>query len=637
MKRSAICAIDVMAAYQPSKLDVPVRCRYSAPNTNDESDITMGRRKSPQPDPALVEQMRREGAQRDIETLRRKLHLDGSCRYTHQLSLLNRVAWMDNLAVAYRTVGDLENMRSCCRQVIRWVHLEPEKFRVLCEKERRILATHFRNAHYLLAPDSFIHFLICMECNFAPEMQFYSNRKMVLEDWAKQMEQLEFGELDILGLSAPPRTGKSGLETLFMLWVAGRHPEKSILFATHTNAMAVKMQQDFYSMATDPKRGYDKVFPGLQIEKSAEYLWLDFQPKQCPNNYKTVYFRGIDGNMAGVLEASHLIVVDDLIKNIEEALNPTRLDNAWQKYSTDISQRRTDNSVKELHIATRWSIHDVLTRLEEENEGNPRAKFIKVPGLNEKGKSNFNFPYRPMTTEHFEKLRNRMDEVSFECIIQQNPIERDGLVFTRDSLSYYEGELPEGNPDEVVFAADIAFGGGDFLSMPVAYVYGFDAYIHDVVHSDKTKETTRPVVAECIRRNGCQRGYMEANNGGSEYAEKIDTMLRELGYRCHIESRRAPTNKAKLTRILDAQSEIKALITDGSGYRLHFLSPAARRNKPMYEAYMKHLCNFNQSAKFVGKQKDDAADATSMLVSEVLNRKNISGTVSFMSRRALAL
>lgn len=598
----------------------------------------MGRKpKILQVDDTLVDQLRREKAEKDIEELRKKLHLDENKGYAGHIALYNHTLWMDNLASAYQVIGDTEKMKWCCYQTIDFVNRHGSHYKDYDNKKRHLIDQHFRNAHFLLAPHSFIHFLKCMECNYAPEMQFYSNRKMVLDDWAREMERLEFGELDILGLSAPPRTGKSGLETLFMLWVAGRHPDKSILFTTHTNAMAVKLQQDFYTMATDPKREYGRIFPGLEIEKNAEYLWIDFLPKNRPNNYKTVYFRGIDGNMAGVLEASHLIVVDDLIKNIEEATNPVRLDNAWQKYGTDISQRRTDNSVKELHIATRWSIRDVLTRLEEENEGNPRAEFIRVPGLNEKGESNFNFKYRPMTTEHFEKLRNKMDEVSFECIVQQNPIERDGLVFTKDSLSYYEGELPEGEPDEIVFAGDIAFGGGDFLSMPVAYVYGLDAYVHDAVHSDKTKETTKPLVVECIKRNGCQRGYMEANNGGSDYAEDIDARLRESNYRCHIESRRAPTNKAKLSRILDAQSEIKALITDGSGYRLHFLSPAARKGKPMYEAYMKHLLAFNQSAKFIGKQKDDAADATAMLVNEVLNRKNVSGTMKCISRHSLAL
>lgn len=726
----------------------------------------------------------------------------------------------------------------------------------------RLIYQDYENAHFALAPYYFHYFLLCMEWDYKPEMKFYANRFCVMQSWAQEMERLEKGELDILGLSAPPRTGKaqplyskiltpdgwttmgeigvgdmvigadgkpckvtdvfpqgvkeiyrvwfddnthtdcvgehlwtvsvggekqvittnqmkskvpkgvfvpvvapiefnnavdkdlhelgraiaqdhigildettklslmsrtsllegyleaacsevntrlvencnpvmvqtarsigykvtfdgdtavfeygfdkrvtriepigryeakcimvdhpehlyvtddyilthnSGIETLFMLWVAGRHPDKSILFATHTNAMAVKIMQDFYTMATDPKRQYSRIFPNVtadKIDKSAEYLWVDFVNKPEDNNYKTIYFRGIDGSFAGVLEASWLIVVDDLIKNIEEAMNPTRLETARQKYGVDITQRRTDDSVKELHVATRWSMHDVLSELEADNEGNPRAEFIKVPGLNENGESNFNFPYRPMTKEHFEKLRRSMDEVSFECIIQQNPIERDGLIFTKDSLSYYEGVLPSGEPDEVVFWADLAFGGGDYLSMPIAYVYGNDAYIHDVVHTNKHKFETKPMVVNAIMRNKCTRGGGESNNGGDEYMADVDEQLRENEYRCHIITQRAPTIKNKLNRILDSQAEIKALITDDSGFRLHFLSEKARANKPMYQKYMEHLMNFNQSAKYIGKQKDDAADATAGLVSNILSRNNRSGRVVVLSRKWLAI
>lgn len=799
----------------------------------------------------LAQELRVKEAQRVIdETLE---------RYPSLVKTVQKIAAQKVLSNAYKIIGDTDSFIKANEEIINLTAKFTSAAHTTNTQQFRAIYGAYEDAHFNLAPYSFHRFLMCMEWEYKPEKKFYANRYSVMRDWAKEMERLEFGELDILGLSAPPRTGKaqplrskvltpkgwttmgevqvgdvvigadgkgctvteifpqgekdiyrvtfedgtytdcvrnhlwtyyvngekkvadtfqmkydafynqvtiplvkpiehdgieienayffggkfalnrtpipeeyifaclksrqeffdgirskvgtnregnivlpniaglaslsrslgykvvckgnylvlnkkpkkvvsvepvgreeakcivvdhpehlyvtddyilthnSGIETLFMLWVAGRHPDKSILFATHTNAMAVKIMQDFYNMATDPRRQYSRCFPGIQIEKSSEYNWIDFSPKKDPNNYKTIYFRGIDGSFAGVLEASWLIVVDDLIKNIEEALNPVRLETANQKYGVDITQRRTDDSVKELHIATRWSVNDVMTRLEADNEGNPRAKFIKVPGLNEKGESNFNFPYRPMTKEHFEKLRRSMDEVSFECIVQQNPIERDGLIFMRDSLSYYEGELPMGEPDEVVFWADLAFGGGDFLSMPIAYVYGNDAYIHDVVHSNKTKFDTKPLVVDAIIRNKCTRGGGEANNGGDEYMSDIDQRLRERGYRCHIISQKAPTTKSKLARILDAQAEIKAIITDDTGFRLHFLSEHARKGKPMYEKYMEHLMKFNQGAKYIGKQKDDAADATAGLVANILNRNNKSGKVYALSRKWLAI
>lgn len=104
-----------------------------------------------------------------------------------------------------------------------------------------------------------------------------------------------------------------------------------------------------------------------------------------------------------------------------------------------------------------------------------------------------------------------------------------------------------------------------------------------------------------------------------------------------IESKRAPVTKTKLNRILEAQSEIKSSITDGTGFRLHFLSPKNSPRTEMYEEYMKHLTTFNQGAKFIGKQKDDAADATASLVTNVLYRHSKSPTLQIIKGNILAL
>ena len=95
-------------------------------------------------------------------------------------------------------------------------------------------------------------------------------------------------------------------------------------------------------------------------------------------------------------------------------------------------------------------------------------------------------------------------------------------------------------------------------------------------------------------------------------------MLFRSGYRCAITWGKAPTNKSKLDRILACVPEIKGTIQDESGYRLHFKSKLLRKNDKEYQMYMKHLTGFNQSAKFQGKQKDDAADATASLITNVL-------------------
>jgi len=426
-------------------------------------------------------------------------------------------------------------------------------------------------------------------------------------------------------------THNTGIETLYLTWLMGRHSDKSMMFVTHTARMAKKVYSDVLKLINNPIRGWNIIYPGRQIHTSAEDLFIDVQPKHNFNNYCTIYFTSIDSQKAGVMEATHLICVDDLIGGIEEASNPIRLENAWTKYTTDVLQRKVGD-VALLHIATRWSLHDVLTTVEREHADDPKARFIRIPGLNENGESNFMFKYNPLTKEHFLSLKKSMDRVSFEAIIQQNPVERDGLVFSMQDLKFFDmTQLPDGEPDEIVCACDVAFGGGDYLCLVIAMVFAYDVYITDVVFSNKPKHITIPMVESALIRNNVQRGEFEANSGGDAYAEDIKKRLRERGVRCLITSKRAPVMKSKLSRILDAQSEIKAQIDDGTGYNLHFLSVYAREKNPMYETYIQQLCQFNQSARFLGKQHDDAADATAMLVNSVLNHKARSAKISYLN------
>ena len=587
------------------------------------------------PDPKERE-LREKKAHQRIQEYLKVLKPEWSGGYDVRIKLFTRTGLLMGLAEQYYILGDTENEIKYLRWLIRDVRNEIQETKDLPDEKIGTIMFRFRRAHVLLAPHEFTAFLKVMEWDFPPEHKFYANRICVMKDWARDLERLEFGEYDILGLSAPPRSGKTGIGTLFVLWLMGRHPEKSMTFNTHTSRMARKEYQDILNLLSDPRRCWHEVFRGYTVEKSAEDLWIDILPKSAPNNYKTLYLSSIDANKAGVMEASWLIYCDDLIGGIEEAMNPARLDTAWEKYTTDILQRKNGN-VKILHIATRWSVRDPLTRVEASNEDNPRARFIRVPGLDENGKSNFNFAYNPLDERHFNMLRESMDEVSFSCIVQQTPVERDGIVFQSDSLSYYDGVLPDAEPDEIVFAADVAFGGGDFMCMPIGYVYGMDVYIHDVVYSDKPKEETRPVVINAIMQNGCSRGFFEANAGGDEYAEHVSAALKRAGYHCSIETKRAPVVKTKLNRILAVQSEIKCNIVDGSGYRLHFLSRSATNRTKEYDLYIRHLTSFNQGAKFIGKQKDDAADATASLVTNVLYRKSKGPSVQYISGAFLGL
>ena len=318
-----------------------------------------------------------------------------------------------------------------------------------------------------------------------------------------------------------------------------------------------------------------------------------------PKRFKTLTCRSIDGSLTGATRCERILYADDLVSGIEEALSKDRLDNLWGKYTNDLKSRKK-LGCKEIHIATRWSVHDPIGRLELQYEGNSRAKFLALPALDENDESNFDYDYGVgFDTKYFIDMRESLDDVSWKCLFQNQPIEREGLLFPEEELLYYNGVLPDGEPDRKVSVCDIAWGGGDSLSMPICYIYGEDAYVVDVVFNNGDKEVTRPIVVGKLKQHLPHQNRFEANNGGDEYADKVDEMLREEGIKLNITHRKAPSTASKLSRIIQAAPDIK---------KLYFLDKKHRSKE--YSKFMKELTSFMQTGK---NKHDDAADSLAML------------------------
>lgn len=563
--------------------------------------------------------------QKAIEELKRQIGLiDRGTIKMHAYDVIEKLHLLVVYLVQEKESDEL-NDREACRELDKWAErLIEEGTRYVVEGKNELnrvkTAGKVKEAYQIMGRRHFEKFLIAIEWNYSWDMKFYDIRKDVLCEWVEELERLEYGDYKGLSISAPPRTGKTGLGTIFFMWCGLRHPDKSCFFVSHTAAMAAKVYNDILMMLGDEKKEITKIFPdGVVVDKSAEQNYIRLR-NNSSNPYHTFYFRGIDGNMAGVLEASWLLYCDDLIKNIEEAMNPDRLETARTKYGTDIRQRKSNKEVRELHIATRWSTGDVISTLEKDHKEDIKWKFIKKPALDENGNSNFMYkhPYE-MDEEYFLEQRNSpmMDEISFNCLYQQEPIERDGLWVTEDSVNYYNGELPEGEPDLICSACDVAWGGGDYLSMPIAKVYGTAVYICDIVYDNRTKEVTKPLVMGSILNHKVEKIIFEANNGGDEYCDNVKNMLRDdHGYRLDIRSQKAPGNKSKTSRIMAVSDEVKGV---SPTYQLYFLEKELRSD--MYKKFMRDLFKYNTGSKFVGKQKDDCADSLAMLVTNVLESR----------------
>lgn len=242
------------------------------------------------------------------------------------------------------------------------------------------------------APHLFESFLYYMEKNRRPSKRFYQPRRRTLKVVVDDLQDLEDGLLEFYGLSMPPRVGKSTICIFFIAWVIGRHPDSHNAMSGHSGVLAERFYNDAFKLTQNEEYTFKEIFPDSElVNKSAENKELWYSGTEA---FATLTCRGIDGTWTGAVDISSdgYLYVDDMVRDRTESLSPRRLEKRYQDYLNVLVDRKNDGS-KELMVGTRWNVLDPLGRVEAENKGNPKYRFRKIPALNEKGESNFQYDY----------------------------------------------------------------------------------------------------------------------------------------------------------------------------------------------------------------------------------------------------
>ena len=406
-------------------------------------------------------------------------------------NLLETIYKKAKAAHAYRPMEDLYFM---CREAMKTdVGLGVEYLKLLsaeCERamhdrsisgEQVVLIYDLhKRVCFTAAPYDFDCYLLYVEWNREPDKKFYPPRRKVLKQVVDALQELADDKLDLLAVSLPPGSGKTTLAIFYLTWLGGKIPNKPMLTGSHSNSF-VRGVYDECLRIMDKNGDYlwQDVFPDVKVSNTnAKDCRIDLDKRQ---RFETLEFTSIGTGNAGLYRAATLLYCDDLVSGIEVALSKERLDKLWETYTTDLRQRKIGHNCKELHIATRWSVHDVIGRLEREYIDSDRAKFIVIPALDENDESNFDYAYGVgFSTSFYREQRNIMDDVSWRALYMNEPIEREGLVYSEDELRRYF-ELPKEEPDAIIGICDTKDKGADYAFLPVAYVYGQDYYIDDCV------------------------------------------------------------------------------------------------------------------------------------------------------------
>lgn len=454
------------------------------------------------------------------------------------------------------------------------------------------------------APHRFESFLLYMERKRRPEKRFYQPRRKTLHIVAEDLQDLEDGKLDFYGLSMPPRVGKSTICIFFLAWVIGKRPASHNAMSGHSGILADRFYTDVLKLTTSEEYTFSEIFPHIKFPKtSSDKNELRYDEIE---SFATLTCRGIDGTWTGAVDisADGYLYVDDMVRDRTESLSPKRLENRYQDYLNVLVDRKNDGS-RELMVGTRWNVLDPLGRVETENKDNTRYRFRKIPALNENDESNFEYEYgKGFSTQYYRDMRDKLDRNEWMAKYQQKPFIREGLLFPVDGLNYYNGVLPDGDYLSAA-ACDVAWGGNDSLSMPFGYSFGSRVdgpiYIPDWIFNKGDKYKTKPLVTAKIIQNKSSMVRMEANNGGDEYAESVEAMLKEQGYKTNITWTKASNQMSKIAKIIQYAPDIKR--------RCYFLSTELQSEE--YKQAMEELTTFTQIGKNL---HDDAPDGLVQLI-----------------------
>lgn len=437
-----------------------------------------------------------------------------------------------------------------------------------------------------------------------PKDRFYMPRRkqLIKIGLVDALQGMIDDKYDILCVSLVPGAGKSTIEKFFHSAVAGWFPKDYSLFYSHSGDITRMYYDGVYDIVTnDDDYAWHDIFPNLSVTSTNAKMEQFNIGKYKP--FPSVQCTSVGSKNAGKVRASKFLLVDDMIGGIEEALNPTILDKLWDKYAVDARQRKTQDTdgkpCKEIHIATRWSVHDVIGRIQNMYVGNPRVKIISVPDVDPvTGESNFDYEYGGFTKEFFADQQLLMDEISYRCLYKQEPIEREGLLFPDDKIRRYFN-LPHGEPEIITAQCDTKGKGTDYFVMPILQKYGEDYYCVDCVCDNTADyEMQYENASNTLVNNQVQECEFERNAGGDRVAMEVNKRVENKGWICNITD--VPTETNKEARIFQCSNWIlqHIIFKDQSLYK---------PNEP-YGVMVSLLKRYSVTGK---KQLDDVPDVFS--------------------------
>lgn len=387
-------------------------------------------------------------------------------------------------------------------------------------------------------------------CKFTSS-DFYTEDRAFLRDLAEKLQWfIDEADEQIMVVNMPPRHGKSRTATKFVQWLFGKYGAHIKVMTgsyneTLSSTFAKQVRDSIAEQKTAGVTVYSDIFPNTRIKygEAAAQKWA-LEGSQVANYLAT----SPTGTATGF--GCNIMIIDDLIKNAEEAYNANTLQKLIDWF-TNTMLSRTENGFKLIVIMTRWSSDDLA--------GFILANYKNVVHVNYKAVQDDGSMLCPeILSEDDYKLKTKnMNRDIVAANYQQEPLDIKGRLYS-GFKTYTEIPTDENGNSLLKYLlnyTDTADQGSDFLCSICYGMYNGTYYILDILYSKDAMEVTEPATAEMLTRNNIGCAIIESNNGGRGFARNVERECKTIGNR-HTNVKWFTQSKNKIARILSNSTSV---------------------------------------------------------------------------------
>ena len=433
---------------------------------------------------------------------------------------------------------------------------------------------------------------------------FYKYDRAFLVDLCNDLQEFMENEDEVLILNLPPRHGKSRTVGNLVEWLLGRDPKTKIMTGSYNEMLSTTFSKNVRNSIQEEKADaekiiYSDIFPGIKIKHGdgAMNLW------SLEGGYNNYLATSPGGTATGF--GCSLLIIDDLIKNSEEAFNENVLEKQWDWF-TQTMLSRLEEGGKTIIIMTRWASGDLAGRaLKHYAEEGKRVKHITMKAVQEDG--NMLCDEILSHRSYLSKARAMGPEIA-SANYQQEPIDLKGRLYS--SIKTYEA-LPKDAKGNLLFTTiknytDTADTGSDYLCSINYGIYEKEAYVLDVIYTKEPMEVTEPLLANSLYDYGVNETDIESNNGGRGFARSVERILREK-YR---------SNKTKINWFHQSKNKQARILSNSTWVMDHIYFPKNWVDR--WPEFAKAILTYQKAGKH---KNDDGPDTLTGIAEKNNNAK----------------